>query len=91
MGRNLPSASELVFQTVGELRHVGEMLPLQDRITLDRFAEFALNHRAAIAHAASLQPMEIMLLLLLLEQHKTLERINHELRTEIERLKADLL
>ncbi len=91
MGRNLPSASELVFQTIGELRHVGEMLPLQDRITLDRFAEFALNRRAAIAHAASLQPLEIMLLLLLLEQHKTLERINHELRTEIERLKADLL
>ena len=91
MGRNFPSATELVHQVIGELTHVGEMLPPQDRHILKQFADFALNHRAAIANATSFNPLEIMLLLVLLDEHKTLERINHELRTEIERLKADLL
>lgn len=91
MGRNFPSATEVVRQTVAELQHVGEMLPPQDRYILKEFADFALNNRAAIANAASLQPLEVMLLLVLLDEHKRMERINHELRTEIERLKADLL
>jgi hypothetical protein len=91
MGRNFPSATELVRQTVADLEHVGEMLPPQDRHILNQFAEFALNNRAAIANAASLQPLEVVLLLLLLEEHKKLERVNYELRTEIERLKTDLL
>ncbi len=91
MGRNFPSATELVRQTVADLQHVGEMLSPQDRYILQRFADFALNNRAALANAASLQPLEVMLLLVLLDEHKNLERMNHELRTEIERLKADLL
>ena len=91
MGRNFPSATELVRQTVADLQHVGEMLSPQDRHILQKFAEFALNNRAALANAASLQPLEVMLLLVLLDEHKNLERMNHELRTEIERLKAYLL
>ncbi len=91
MGRNLPSASMLVYDLVTELIHVGEMLPPQDRYTLKQFADYALNNRAAIANAGSLQPLEVMLLLVLLEEHKRLEHINYELRIEIERLKADLL
>ncbi len=75
MGRNFPSATELVRQTIGELTHVGEMLSPQDRQILRHFADFALNNRAAIANAASLQPLEIMLLLVLLDEHKNLERM----------------
>ena len=91
MGRNFPSATELVRQVNMELEHFGEMLPPQDRIILRRFTELALNNRGAIANAASLEPLEVMLLLILLEEHKSLERMNYELRVEIERLKADLL
>ncbi len=91
MGRNFPSATELVRQTIAELEHVGEMLPPQDRLILKRFAEYALNNRAALANAASLHPLEVMLLLLLLEEHKNRERMGYELHAEIERLKGDLL
>jgi hypothetical protein len=91
MGRNFPSATELVSQVNTELERFGEMLPLQDRIILKRWSELALNNRAALANSASLQPLEFMLLLILLEEHENMERINHKLRVEIERLKADLL
>jgi hypothetical protein len=90
MGRNFPSATELVSQANTELERFGEMLPPQDRIILKRWSELALNNRAALANAASLQPLEFMLLLVLLQEHKNLESIRHELRVEIERLKADL-
>lgn len=91
MGRNFPSATALVRQTASELQHLGEMLPLQDRIALNQFADFALNNRAAIANAASLQPLEAMILLLLLKEQKERQRMEYDLRIEIERLKADLL
>ncbi len=91
MGRNFPSATELVRELTGELEHVGEMLPLVERHILKEWVAFALNNRAAIANAASLQPLEVMLLLVLLEEHKKLERVEYELRRELERLKADLL
>lgn len=91
MGRNFASATELVHQINTELKHFGEMLSPQDRIILQRFTELALNKRGAIANAATLQPLEVMLLLILLEEHKNSERMHYELQVEIERLKADLL
>ncbi len=91
MGRNFPSATELVRELTGELEHVGEVLPLVERHILQEWIAFALNNRAAIANAASLQPLEVMLLLVLLDEHKKLQRVEYELRREIERLKADLL
>ncbi len=91
MGRNFPSATELARQLIAELKEVGDVLPVVERQILNEFTEFALNNRAAIANAASLQPLEIMLILVLVDEHKKMERMNYELRTEIERLKADLM
>jgi hypothetical protein len=91
MGRNFASATELARQLVAELEEVGVVLPLVERQILKEFTEFTLNNRAAIANAASLNPLEIMLVLVLVDEHKKMERMNYELRTEIERLKADLM
>lgn len=91
MGRNFASATELARQLVAELDEVGVVLPLVERQILKEFTEFTLNNRAAIANAASLNPLEIMLILVLVDEHKRMERMNYELRTEIERLKADLM
>ena len=88
MGRNFASATELVRQVNTDLMRFGEMLPPQDRVILNRFAEHGLNNRAAIANAANLMPLEVMLLLNLLDEHKTNQRVQDELRAEIERLKA---
>ncbi len=87
MGRNFPSATELVHEVIGELEPFAEMLPPQDRWILKRFYEYALNNRTAIANAASLMPLEATLLIILLEERKRTSRVLDELQAEIEKLK----
>ncbi len=87
MGRNLPSATQLVHEVIDELKPVAEMLPPHDRWVLNRFYEYALNNRTAIANAASLMPLEATLLIILLEERKRTSRVLDELQAEIEKLK----
>jgi len=89
MGRNFPSATELVHEMIGELKPFSEMLPPQDRWILQRFYEYALNNRAAIANAASLMPMEATLLIILLEERKRTNHAIQELQAEIQKLRND--
>ena len=89
MGRNFPSATQLVHEVIGELKPLSEMLPPHDRWILSKFYEYALNNRAAIANAASLMPLEATLLIILLEERKRTNRLLSELQAEIEKLKKD--
>ena len=89
MGRNFPSATQLVHEVIGELKPLSEMLPPHDRWILTKFYEYALNNRAAIANAASLMPLEATLLIILLEERKRTNRLLNELQAEIETLKKD--
>lgn len=88
MGRNFLSATEMVHQVIADLKPFAEMLPPQDRMIFNKFTEYALNNRAAIANATSLLPLEATLLVLLLEEHKATQRLYGELCAEIERLKV---
>jgi hypothetical protein len=89
MGRNFPSATQLVHEVIGELKPLADMLPPHDRWILTRFYEYALNNRAAIANAASLMPLEATLLIIVLEERKRTNRVVSELQAEIEKLKKD--
>ncbi len=89
MGRNFPSATQLVHEVIGELKPLSEMLPPHDRWILTKFYEYALNNRAAIANAASLMPLEATLLIILLEERKRTNRLLSELQIEIAKLKKD--
>jgi hypothetical protein len=89
MGRNFPSATQLVHEVIGELKPFSEMLPPHDRWILSKFYEYALNNRAAIANAASLMPLEATLLIILLEERKRTNRLLSELQIEIGRLKKN--
>jgi hypothetical protein len=86
MGRNFPSATQLVHEVIGELKPFSEMLPPHDRWILNRFYEYALNNRAAIANAASLMPVEATLLVILLEERKRTNHAINELLAKIEKL-----
>jgi hypothetical protein len=90
MGRNFLSATEMVHQVIADLKPFAEMLPPQDHLIFNKFTEYALNNRAAIANAASLLPLEATLLVLLLEEHKVTQRLYSELCAEIEGLKVAL-
>jgi hypothetical protein len=89
MGRNFPSATQLVHEVIGELKPFSEMLPPHDRRVLNTFYEYAMNNRAAIANAASLMPLEATLLIILLEERKRTNHILSQLQAEIEELKKD--
>jgi len=70
MGRSLPSATQLAFDAFAELRPLYGALRRSDQLILDKFFEYLLQHRAAIANATSLLPMEVMPLIILLEERK---------------------
>ena len=89
MGRNFPSATQLVHEVIGELKPLADTLPPHDRWILTKFYEYALNNRAAIANAASLMPLEATLLIIVLEERKRTNRVISELQAEIEKLKKD--
>ena len=63
MGRTLPPASQLVLQQVDEIKPLYDALRRSDQLILDRIFEEIGPHRAAIANAANLLPLESMLLL----------------------------
>ena len=78
-----------MHEVIGELKPFSEMLSPHDRWILNKFYEYALNNRAAIANAASLMPLEATLLIILLEERKRTNHALNELQAEIERLKQD--
>ena len=86
MGRTLPSATQLAFEQIAELKPFYEALRRADQLILDRFFESILQHRAAIGHAANLLPMEIMPFVILLEEHKQNRQVYNELYVLIEEI-----
>src|SRR5262245_49387871 len=79
MGRKLPSATQLAFDQIAELKPLYEALRRSDQLILDKFFEDILQHRAAISNAASLLPMEIMAFVILLEERKRNNHIFNEI------------
>jgi len=90
MGHTLPSTTQIVFDQIEELRPLYDALRRSDQLVLDKFFEAILQHRAAIGNAASLLPMEILPLVILLEEHKRNHHLHHELLRHIEDLERTL-
>lgn len=90
MGHTLPSTTEIVFDQIEELRPLYDALRRSDQLILDKFFEAILQHRAAIGNAASLLPMEILPLVILLEERKRNNHIHNELYRQIEELENQL-
>lgn len=86
MGRTLPSTTQLTFDLIAELKPFYESLRRSDQLILDKFFETALQYRAALSHAASLLPMEVMPFVILLEEHKRNSRVYNELYILIEEI-----
>lgn len=75
MGRTVPTyrmASESLFQSWSDFRRA---LPQEDREAFDRLSDKVRLHASACSVAAFLDPLEGVLLSILLEQEKELERL----------------
>jgi hypothetical protein len=79
MGRSLPPASQLILNQVAELKPIYEALRRSDQLALDEIFDLVQQHRAALANAANLLPLEALLVLVLLEEHKRTTRLLAEL------------
>ncbi|HEU4743921.1 MAG TPA: hypothetical protein VFS61_01750 [Anaerolineales bacterium] len=90
MGRTLPSTTQLAFDQIAELKPFYEALRRADQLVLDRFFEAVLQHRAAISHAVSLLPMEVMPFVILLEEHKRNTQVHNELYVLIEEIQGKI-
>ena len=90
MGRTLPSTTQIAFDLIAELKPFYGALRLSDQLILDKFFEAILQHRAAISNAASLLPMEVMPLAILLEERKRNTQVHNELYGLIEKIEQEL-
>ena len=83
MGRTLPSITQAFLQEQASLARFRRALRLEDQRALDDLLAAARHHLAASAYASHLLPFEIMLLAMLVEEHKQVLR----LQTELEELR----
>jgi hypothetical protein len=90
MGRTLPPAAQLILGQVQEVRPLYDALRRSDQLILDRIFDEISQHRAAIANAANLLPLEAMLVMSLLEQRKKFTRTYDELYRELDRLQGEI-
>jgi hypothetical protein len=91
MGRSLPPASQLILNQIAELKPIYGALRRSDQLALDEIFNLVQQHRAAIANAASLLPLEAVLVLVLLEEHKRVTHIHVELDSAIQGLRPEIL
>ncbi|HSR48693.1 MAG TPA: hypothetical protein VLL77_11995 [Anaerolineales bacterium] len=86
MGRTLPSITNAFLQEQQSLSRFRRALRQADQRALDELLAASRHHLAAAAYASHLLPFEIMLLAMLVEEHK---HVLH-LEIEIERLRHRL-
>jgi uncharacterized caspase-like protein len=85
MGRTLPSITQAFLQEQQSLVKFRRALRLEDQRALDDILAAARRHLAAAAYASHLLPFEVMLLAMLVEEHKQVML----LRARLEQLSAE--
>lgn len=79
MGRTLPSVTQMFYQEEEAFHRFRRALRRSDQLALDDLFSAARQHLAAAAYAANALPMETFLLAMLLEEHKEVLRLRHQL------------
>jgi hypothetical protein len=70
MGRTLPSITQAFLHEQQSLSRFRRALRLEDQNALDDLLASSRHHLAAAAYASHLLPFEVMLLAMLVEEHK---------------------
>jgi len=87
MGRTLPSFTQLILGEQGALAKFRRALRREDQRALDDLFRAARYHVAAAAYASHLLPFETMLLAMLIEEHKRVERLTILLEGLLEKMR----
>lgn len=86
MGRTLPSITQAFMHEQQSLARFRRALRREDQRALDDLLASSRHHLAAAAYASHLLPFEVMLLAMLVEEHKQVVT----LRQRIDLLQAEL-
>jgi hypothetical protein len=84
MGRTLPSITQAFLQEQESFTRFRRALRRSDQQALDDLFTYAQKHLAAAAYAAHALPFEVLLLAMLLEEHKEVMRLRRQI-AELER------
>ena len=79
MGRTLPTASMLIQQEEQSFARYRRALRRSDQVALDDLFASAHQHMAAAQYAASALPFEVLLLSMLLEEHKEVMHLRQQM------------
>ncbi|NIM95545.1 MAG: hypothetical protein GTO18_17750 [Anaerolineales bacterium] len=80
MGRTLPSITQAFLQEHQSLAKFRRALRREDQRALDDLFAASRRHLAAAAYASHLLPFEVMLLAMLVEEHKELMLLRERLK-----------
>ncbi len=80
MGRTLPSATQVFDREVARWAKFRRVLRREEQVVLDELFLDARRYVAALAYAAQPVPMETILLTMLLEDRRTINRLEARLR-----------
>ena len=84
MGRTIPSMTQVIIQEQEAFSRFRRALRREDQLVLDTLFVAARKHSAAAAYASHALPFEVILLSMLLEQHKEIQHLQQKLATLIE-------
>jgi hypothetical protein len=79
MGRTLTTFTQLVQQEIASWRRYRRALRAEDQQALDKLFAAARRHSAAGAYLARDTPFDVMLLSMMVEQQKQLQRLSRAL------------
>jgi hypothetical protein len=86
MGRTLPTATDLLLQEQESFSRFRRALRRADQLALDDLFVSARQHLAATQFTSHALPFEVMLLSMLLEEHKEVMRLRDQLEAFSRRL-----
>ena len=78
MGRTLPSATQVFLQEQAAFARFRRALRRTDQLALDDLFTSARQHLAAAQYATHALPFEVLLLAMLLEEHKEVLRMRQQ-------------
>jgi hypothetical protein len=85
MGKTLPTISMLVQQEEQSFARFRRALRRSDQVALDDLFASAHQHLAAAQYAAHALPFEVLLLSMLLEEHKVVMRLRQKIDQLLEK------
>lgn len=82
MGRTIPSMTQVIIQEQETFNRFRRALRREDQLVLDELFIAARKHSAAASYASNALPFEVILLSMLLEQHKEIQYLQQKLEAK---------